>query len=107
MPFKYYLYRLRVSVFITRWGSTQSTYIARVPQCLSPRWNWDTPTPSPASDRVPPSPRTKGGTHSPAGEGVGGSLFARHEKAQRSVYSVGFKLKILDKENNIFYFLFC
>ncbi len=39
---------------------TQSTYIYRVPECMSPRWNWDSPTPSLASERAPP-PLTKGG----------------------------------------------
>ncbi len=37
----------------------QSTYIPRVPQCLSPRPNWDSPTPSPASDCA--SPRNQRG----------------------------------------------
>ncbi len=32
---------------------SQSTYIPRIPLCLSPRRNWDIPTPSPASERVP------------------------------------------------------
>ncbi len=47
---------------------TQSIYISRVPQCQSPRPNWDPPTPSPASECVP---QGGGGTHSPAVEGVG------------------------------------
>ncbi len=37
------------------------------------------PTPSPASECAPP-PGTKGGAHSPAGEGVGESQFQRLEK---------------------------
>ncbi len=45
-------------------------FIPRVPQGLSPRRNWDSPTPSPTSDCLP-LPWTKGGeTHPPAGEGV-------------------------------------
>jgi hypothetical protein len=48
----------------------QSTYIHRVTQCMSPRRNWDSPTPSLASEGAPP-PGTKGGTFSPAGEGLG------------------------------------
>jgi hypothetical protein len=49
----------------------QSTYIYRVPQCMSPRRNWDSPTPSLASECAPP-PQAKGGrAHSPAGEGWG------------------------------------
>ncbi len=43
-----------------------------------------TPTPSPASECVLPG-TTRGGTHSPAGQGVGGGP---REKAQHSVYSV-------------------
>ncbi len=55
----------------------QSTYIPRVPQCMSHRPNWD---PHPLScERVCPSPRTKGGTHLPAG-GWGGPQFGRLKK---------------------------
>jgi hypothetical protein len=50
----------------------QSTYITRVPQCLSPRPNWDSRTPSPARECVPPAEPKWEGTHSPAGEGVEG-----------------------------------
>ncbi len=39
----------------------QSTYIPRVPQCMSPRRNWDSPTPSPASKGA--SPPNQGGGH--------------------------------------------
>ncbi len=50
----------------------QSTYIYRAPQCMSPRWNWDSPTPSAASEcALPPGPKG-GGAHSPAAKGVGG-----------------------------------
>ena len=43
---------------------------------MSPRrnWNWDSPTPSLASECAP-LPGTKGGTHLPAGEGLGESQF--------------------------------
>jgi hypothetical protein len=47
---------------------------------MSPRWNWDSPTPSLASEYAPP-PRTKGGAHSPAGKGLGESQFRRQEKS--------------------------
>jgi hypothetical protein len=53
--------------------SSQSTYIPRVPQCLSPRPNWDHPTSSPASKCVP-HPDQRGEANSPAGEGVGGGV---------------------------------
>jgi hypothetical protein len=58
---------------------TQSTYIYRVPQCMSTRWNWDSPTPSLASECALP-PRTRGGgAHTPAGEGLGKPQFRRLE----------------------------
>ncbi len=52
--------------------------IYRVPQYMSLRWNWNSPTPSLASECAPP-PRTKGGggAHSPAGMGLGESQFRR------------------------------
>ncbi len=66
----------------------KSTYITRIPQCLSPRPNWDPPPPHLMKAIVSP-PRTKGETHSPAGEG--GSTFGRLEKklSPLSTYSVG------------------
>jgi hypothetical protein len=45
----------------------QSTYIYRVPQVMSLRRNWDSPTPSQCA--TPPG--TKGGAFSCAGEGLG------------------------------------
>jgi hypothetical protein len=39
----------------------QSRYVPRVPQCLSPRPNWDSPTPSPASECASPPPRNQRG----------------------------------------------
>jgi hypothetical protein len=65
--------------------ATQSTYIYRVPQCMSPRRKWDSPTPSLASECAPP-PEIKGetkgggGANSPAGEGLVESQFRRLEK---------------------------
>jgi hypothetical protein len=41
----------------------QSTYIYRVPQCMSPRRNWDSPTPSLASECAPPPGTKEGGGH--------------------------------------------
>jgi hypothetical protein len=52
----------------------QSTYIYRAPQCMSPRWNWDSPTPLAASERaLPPGPKG-GGAHSPTAKGGGGGV---------------------------------
>jgi hypothetical protein len=56
------------------------TYMSRVPHCLSTRPNWDSPTPSPPSESVLPPGAKRGGTHSPAGEGVGECQFGRLEK---------------------------
>jgi hypothetical protein len=48
---------------------------------MSPRWNWDSPTPLAASECVlPPGPKGGGGEHSPAAKGVGESQFQRLEK---------------------------
>ncbi len=47
--------------------------VPRVPQCLSPRPNWDPRHPPPASECVSAPPEPKGGgTHSHVGEEVGG-----------------------------------
>jgi hypothetical protein len=41
---------------------THSTHIYRAPQCMSPRQNWDSPSPSPASEcALPPVPKGGGG----------------------------------------------
>ncbi len=47
---------------LTQALAPQSTYLYRVPQCMSPRRNWDSPTPSLASE-CPPTPNQRGGTH--------------------------------------------
>ncbi len=47
---------------------------------MSPRRNWDSPTPSHASECAPPL-ETKGGrAHLPVGEGLGEFQFRRMEK---------------------------
>jgi hypothetical protein len=47
---------------------------------MSPRWNWDSPTPLAASEcALPPGPKGRG-AHSPAAKGVGESQFQRLEK---------------------------
>jgi hypothetical protein len=47
---------------------------------MSPRLNWDSPTPLAASEcALPPVPKG-GGAHSPAAKGVGESQFQRLEK---------------------------
>ncbi len=63
----------------------QSTYIYRVPQCKSPRRNWDSPTPSLASECAPAPlygvPKGGGGAHSAAAEGFGVPIPTTGEKA--------------------------
>ncbi len=47
---------------------------------MSPRQNWDSPTPLAANEcALPPGPKG-GGAHSPAAKGVGESQFQRLEK---------------------------
>ncbi len=47
---------------------------------MTPRCNWDSPTPLAASEcALPPGPKG-GGAHSPAAKGVGESQFQRLEK---------------------------
>jgi hypothetical protein len=61
-------------------GETQSTYIYRAPQCMSPRWNWDSPTPLAASKcALPPDHRVGGHTRLLL-KGWGESQFQRLEK---------------------------
>ncbi len=71
-----------------RWGWTQSTYIPRVPQCLTPRRNWELPPPPPLLQASAFPWNQKGETHSPGGSG-GGPIRTTGEKAWPSVYSVG------------------
>jgi hypothetical protein len=47
---------------------------------MSPRWNWDSPTPLAASECALPPYQREGGAHSPAAKGVGESQFQRLEK---------------------------
>jgi hypothetical protein len=47
---------------------------------MSPRRNWDSPTPSLASERAPPSGTKGGGVHSLAGEGLWGPIPTTGEK---------------------------
>jgi hypothetical protein len=70
---------------------------------MSPRRNWDSSTPSLASEFAPPH-GTKGGTgaHSPAGEGLGESQFRRLEKkAEHSAYSVEIGILCIPVAGNI------
>jgi hypothetical protein len=70
------IYRYKAAIHCSR---AQSTYVPRVPQCLSPIVRIGTPPP-PLPQANVSSPGIKGGTHSPAGEGVGGSQNGRLEK---------------------------
>jgi hypothetical protein len=68
---------LSTQLHIPHWS--RSTYIYRVPQCMSPRRNWDSSNPSPASECAHP-PNQRVGSHSPAGGGLEESQFRRLEK---------------------------
>jgi hypothetical protein len=59
-------------------------HIPRVPQCLSPRPNWDLPL---SRKRVYP-PRNLKGTHLPVGKWGGGSQFGRLEKKPSTLSSL-------------------
>ncbi len=84
--------RIPVNSAECRWDEAQSTYIYRAPQCMSPRWNWDSPTPLAASEcALPPGPKG-GGVHSPAAKGVGESQFQRLEKRLALCLLCGMKL---------------
>ncbi len=58
-PFLFILHYL----FKSKGPWTQSTYIYRAPQCMSPRWNWDSPTPLSASECALPLGPKGGGAH--------------------------------------------
>ncbi len=78
---------------------SQSSYIPRVQQCLSPRRNWPH-TPSPASECVtpPPPPRSKGGGNTLAcGRGGGGvPMRTTWEKLAFCIFSVVYEDALLD-----------
>jgi hypothetical protein len=58
----------------------QSNYIYRAPQCMSPRWNWDSPTPLAASECAPPPHQRVGGPPRRLRKGWGGAQVQRLEK---------------------------
>jgi hypothetical protein len=63
---------------------------------MSPRRNWDSPNPSPPSERALPS-RTKGlGALSPAAKGVGEFQFRRMEKKLSTLPTLWFALSTPD-----------
>ncbi len=64
----------------------QSTYIPRVPQCLSSHLNWDPPPPPTQVSVSPPEP--KEGGHTRLRLRGWGPQFGRREIALHSVYSV-------------------
>jgi hypothetical protein len=68
---------------------------------MSPRRNWESPTPSLASECAPP-PRSGGRAHSPAGDVLGESQFRRLEKKLRSLpYYVLFSAFAQSEKNYI------
>ncbi len=66
----------------------QSTYICRVQSCVSRLPKYWPPTPF-STQRVCPPPAPKaGGTHSPGGEGGGGSIFWKTRDIRLTSYSI-------------------
>ncbi len=53
------LHSTELSCILLSYPKSQSTYIYRAPQCMSPRWNWDSHHPL-CRKRVCPPPGTKG-----------------------------------------------
>ena len=67
---------------------------------MSPRWNWDSPTPLAASEcALPPGPKG-GGAHSPAAKGVGESQFQRGDIHCDALYIISTLWPILTSSNN-------
>jgi hypothetical protein len=54
---------------------------------MSPRRNWDSPNPSPASECALPPGQKGGGAHSPEAKGVGESQFQRLEKKRSTLHA--------------------
>ncbi len=80
---------------------SQSTYIFRVPQCVFPRRNWDSPTPCLASELFP-SPRTKGGGGTLArGQGIGGVPIPTTEEKLSTLPTLGTKSSKLRRLTSI------
>ncbi len=76
------------SVFFTSCTKYIYTRVPRVPQCLSPRWNWDPPTPSPASKCASPRNQRGRGVHTRLRvRGWGESIFGRLERKLSSTLS--------------------
>jgi hypothetical protein len=59
---------------------------------MSPRRNWDSPTPLAASECALPRGPKGGGAHSPAAKGVGESQFRRLEKKLSTLPTLWFVL---------------
>jgi hypothetical protein len=63
-------------------ASKVHTYISRVPQCMPLAGIGTLPPPLSLASATPPPPgTTRGGAHSPAGEGLGKSQFRQLEKS--------------------------
>ncbi len=61
---------------------------------MSPRWNWDSPTPIATSECALPLGPKGGGAHSPAAKGVGESQFQRLEKRLALCLLCGWKVYV-------------
>ncbi len=81
---KSFFYVLKVGL------TSQSTYIHRIQSSVwrLPNYWLPVPTPSPPSECVLPPHQRRWGTHSPGGEGVGGSLFRKMSDIGLASYSI-------------------
>ncbi len=67
---------------------SQNTYIYRTERSVWRLPNYWPPTPSPPSECVLPPHQRRGDTHSPGGEGVGGSIFRKTSDIGLASYSI-------------------
>ncbi len=72
--------------------------IYRVPQCMSPRPNWDSPTPSPPSVVCSPPPEPKGGTLACGWGGGGVPIRTTGEKPNTLSILLGIFFKMLHSQ---------
>ncbi len=84
--------------------TTTYTYIPRVPPTVSVLSSeFGPPTPSLASEYVRPLNLGGGGTHSPAGEGVGESQFGRLEKKPMALCAPEYSFCIRFQHNPVYF----
>ncbi len=88
------IFGYRKKNYFSKQETTKYIYTySRVTQCLSPIRNWDSPTPSSASQcATPPDPKGGYATHSTACEGLGESKLGRLKKKPNTLSTLCKKL---------------